>query len=299
MTTSLQLIQAAASEMGLTAPVVVVGSGNTDAIQLLALLNALGGELQRGYTWERTDKEYRFTTQFVATTGTTTSGSAAITGIPSTAGIDTTYMVVGTGINQDSYIQSVDSGTQVTMVQPATASGTVTLNFCKTKYTLPADYDRPIDSTAWDKSRHWSMLGPDTSQQWQLLKSGYIATGPRIHFRLIAGAFEIWPPVATAEYIGFEYMSNAWAISNALVAKTSITADTDTCTFPDRLMITGLKMKYFEVKGFDATAHTRDFSSQLDIAKANDSGSKTLSMAPKMSTILISGANVPDSGYGF
>jgi len=284
--------------MGLASPSVVVGSQTQDTVQMLALLNGLGGELQREFIWQNTDKEYRFTTQFVTTTGTTTAGSAVITGIPSTAGIDATYMVIGTGINQDSYVSSIDSATQITMVQSASASGTVALNFCKVKYALPADYDRPIDRTQWDKTKHWEMLGPETSQQWQWLKSGYIATGPRIHFRMIGGYFEIWPAVTSAEYIGFEYLSNGWVTSSAGVAKTAISADTDTCAFPDRLMVCGLKMKYFEIKGFDASAFTRDYTRQLDIAKANDAGSKTLSMAPNPSAVLLTDRNAPDSGYG-
>jgi hypothetical protein len=300
MTTALQLIQQATAELGLPVPVVVAGSTATDTVQQLALLNATGYELQRSFIWQKTDKEYRFTTAYVTTIGNTTINSAVITNIPSTASITAgTYMAIGTGINQDAYVLSVDSATQVTLNQSSTATGTaVALSFCQTKYTMPSDFDRPIDRTQWDKSKHWEMLGPRTSQEWQWLKSGYIATGPRVNFRMLGGYFEIWPPLTSNEYIGFEYMSNAWAYSSASVAKTSITADTDTCIFPDRLMVLGLKMKYFEIKGFDASAFTRDFLAQLDIAKANDAGSKTLSMAPRLSSILLTEANVPDSGYG-
>lgn len=298
MTTALQIIQSATAEMGLSVPSVAVGNSSTDTIQQLALLNALGGDLLREYIWQSCDKEYRFTTQYVTTTGATTSGSAVITGIPSTSGIDATYMVIGTGINQDSYVSTVDSATQVTMVQGASASGTVTLNFCKVKYSMPSDFDRPIDRTQWDKTKHWEMLGPRTSQEWQWLKSGYIATGPRINWRYIGGYFEIWPAVTSADYLGFEYMSKSWVSSSAGVAKTSITADTDVCIFPDRLLVCGLKMKYFEVKGFDTSAYTRDYSKQLSIAMANDAGSKTLSMAPRPQSMLLTGANVPDSGFG-
>lgn len=300
MTTALQLVQQATAEMGLTVPTFVVGSQDTDVIQQLALLNAVGYELQRGFIWEATDKEYRFTTAYVTTTGNTTSGSAVITNIPSTTNIVAeTYQAVGEGVNQDSYVLTVDSATQVTLNQPLSANATAAdISFCQTKYTLPSDYDRPIDRTQWDKTQHWEMLGPRTSQEWQWLKSGYIATGPRINYRLLGGYFQIWPALTSNEYLGFEYMSNAWAYSAAGVAKTSFTADTDTCIFPDRLMVLGLKMKYFEIKGFDTSAFTRDFQSQLDIAKANDAGSKMLSMAPRLSSILLTEANVPDSGYG-
>jgi hypothetical protein len=80
--------------------------------------------------------------------------------------------------------------------------------------------------------------------------------------------------------------------------KELFTVDTDTCMFPDPLMRAIIKLKYFEIKGFDTTAPYRDYMMQLDAAKANDAGSPNLSMAPRPSTVLIGFGNIPDSGYG-
>lgn len=297
MTTLLQLIQDARGELGLSQPLLVVGSSDLDITQWLALANAVGGELQRKFQWQNLFVEYRFTTQFLETTGTTTSGSTVVTGLGDTTGLDSTYMVVGTGVNQDTYVSSVDSATQVTMSQAATASGTVDLVFCKTKYAFPADYDRPVDRTQWDKSKHWEMLGPETPQQWQWLKSGYIATGPRIRFRPMSGYFQIWPAVSTAEYLGMEYVSKYWVRDSGGTAKGRFTADTDTCIFPDRLMIDGLKVMYQRAKGL-GTEYVDDYNEQLSIAQGNDAGSPTLSMSPRLSSVLINWENIPDSGYG-
>lgn len=297
MTTLLGLIQAATGEMGLSVPTYVAGNPAQDTIQQLALLNGVGGELVREFEWQAACKEYRFSTQFTTTTGTTTSGSAVITGIPSTTGIDTTYMVVGTGVNADTYVQSVDSSSQVTLSQACSASGTVTLNFCKTKYANPSDFDRPIDRTQWDKSKHWEMLGPETPQQWQWLKSGYISSGPRMRFRRLGGFFQIWPPITTAEYLGMEYVSNQWVTSAAGAGQIAFAADTDTCIFPDRLMILGLMNAYFAVKGFNPI-YREAFEAQKSIAKAGDSGAPILSFAPQVNQVLIGIANVPDTSYG-
>ncbi|MFN5805594.1 MAG: autotransporter-associated beta strand repeat-containing protein, partial [Opitutia bacterium] len=56
---------------------------------------------------------------------TTTLSSNVVTGITSTASMQKGMAVSGTGIPAGSYIVSVDSGTQVTLSQNATASGTV------------------------------------------------------------------------------------------------------------------------------------------------------------------------------
>jgi hypothetical protein len=297
--TLLQLIQQASAEMGLTIPAQVVGNTDTQVTQMLYLINSVGNELRREYPWEALNIPYRFTTQFLITTGDVTQNSAVVTNIPSTTGLSSYYMLAGTGINQDTYIQSVDSSTQVTLTQAASASGTgVTLNFGQTIYPLPSDFDRQIDRTHYDKSKRWEMLGPETAQQWEFLKSSYISTGPRMRYRFIGGNFQIWPNVTTNEYLGYEYVSNGW-VNQTTTPQSSFTADTDTCIFPDRLMVLGLKLRFFEVKGFDSTAYYRDFYQQLNIAKSNDGGSMTLSMAPKMSSVLIGFENIPDGSiYG-
>ena len=298
MKTLLQIVQAATGQLGIPTPSLVVGSTSVDTIQLLALLNQLTDDLQRDYIWEALCIEYRFTTQFLETTGTLTANSAVVTAIADTTGLDSTYQLLGTGINEDTYISTKDSATQVTLTQAATTSGTgVALTFCKTKYAFPSDYDRIEDRTQWDKSKHWEMLGPETAQMWQWLKSGYISTGPRIRWRIMGSYFQLWPAVSDNEYLGFEYISNSPVRSAAGVPKPAFTVDTDTCIFPDGLMITGLKMMYQQAKGI-GSEFVSQYENLLSIAKANDAGSADLHMAPNPLNTLIGWENLPDSGYG-
>ena len=301
--TMLQLITQATTEMGLAIPTSVAGSTVQDTIQQLGLLNAVGYQLQREYDWQQITKEYRFPTVYYTYTGDLVSGSASVTSLSSTTGLTTTptyFSVTGSGLQTDTYL-SAASGTTATISLPATASGTgVSLTFSQTIYANPSDFDRLKDKTDWDKSKHWEMLGPETGQQWQWLKSGFISTGPRIRYRMLGGFFQIWPPAGIADYLGLEYISKNWVLATTDVvtpSKGSFTVDTDTCIFPDRLMVEGLKHMYFQVKGF-GDVYLQTFMRQLDIAKANDGGSPTLSMAPRLSEVLITQQNVPDSGYG-
>lgn len=297
------LIQQAVLELGAsTMPTTVIGNTAADVVQMLALLNACGFELQREYDWQALTVEYRFTSQYLTTTGTWGTTNGIVTGIPTTAALAAgTWQAVGVGINTDTYIQSVDTGTQVTLTQTPTAAGTATaISFCQTKYTFPGGYDRPVDNTQWDKTKHWQMLGPETQQQVQWLKSGFISTGPRIRYYVLGNTFQIWPPTTSNEYLGFDYVTNYWVTATGLTAptKNGFTVDSDTCIFPDRLMVLALKKKWMEIKGFDTTAVYRDYMNQLDIAKANDSGSPTLAMAPTITQVLISQNQIPDSGFG-
>lgn len=297
-TTMLELVQQVTNELGVATPTSVAGNTNQDVIQILALMNASGYEFLRRHAWRELTKPHAFYTQYITTTGTWTNAARTIT-MASTAGLDTTYQVQGTGINQNTYIVSVDSGTQVTVNQDFAASAAgATAYFQKIKYSLPSDYESLVPRTMWDKSKHWEMLGPEDAQQWEWLLSGYISTGPRIRWRLLGAYFQIWPGMSTAEYLGFEYRSKGWAQAADGTVKNSFTADTDTCIYPDRLIVNATKLKYFEAKGFDTTAMMRNYLTELEAAKALDMSSANLSLAPRPGTVLIGYDNIPDSGYG-
>jgi len=280
-----------------------IGNSTPDAIQILALINASGLELVAEYDWQALQTEYRLTTQYLTTTGNTTAGSPIITGIPSTAALaaGTWQGIVSTatGIQQDTYILTVNSSTSVTMSQNLTVTATgASITFGQTKYPFPSDFDRITNRTQWDKSKHWEMLGPENPQQWQWLKSGYISTGPRIRWRRMGNTLQIWPAVNTNEYLGFEYISNNWTTTASGAGNSTFQNDTDTCIFDDRLIILKSKLKYFEVKGWDTEAFKRDYDRLLIQRKAYDSGSPTLNMAPGASQVLVGMNNIPDSGFG-
>lgn len=297
--TMLQLVTQVTNELGVSTPTTVANNTNQDIIQILALMNAAGYEFLRKHDWRRLTKQYTFSTVYTQTTGNVTLNTYTITGIPSTAGLDDTYQVVGNGLSNACYIVSVDSSTQVTVNLPSTGTYVgATITFQKVKYALPVDYDSTVPRTHWDKSKHWEMLGPEDAQQWEWLLSGYISTGPRIRWRLLGNTFQIWPGVSTNELLGYEYRSVSWAMSAAGVAKTSFTADTDTCIYPDRLMVLATKLKYFEAKGFDTTAMYRNYIEELQTVMAQDMSAANLSFAPRPGTVLIGYDNIPDTGYG-
>lgn len=292
-------MQDTSNELGLVAPTYVAGNTNQDVIQLLALMNRQGYNLTKEYDWRALQREYRFYTQSVSTTGDVLDGSYTILNVADTTGIvPNKWMVTGTGIPQDCYVVAV-SGSTVTLNQPAeqTAVGT-TLTFGQTQYDLPPDYETITDRTQWDKTKHWEMLGPEDAQQWQWLKSGYISTGPRVRWRILGQYFNIWPMMNTQEYLGYEYRSKGWAESSTGAIKNSFTADTDTTIFDDQIMILGTKLRYWQIKGFDTTALQQEYDRYLSVAKANDKGAPNLSFAPYPSKVLIGYANIPDTGYG-
>lgn len=297
--TMLSLIQQTTGEFGLAVPTAVASSSAADQIQQLALLNAVGNELQRERDWQALVVEYQFNTPTYTYTGTATNGSVNLTGMSSIASLTSDFQVTGTGVPQNTYVVSASS-TTVVMSNAATSTSTGDYVFSQTKFSLPTAYDRLVNRTDWDKTQHWEMLGPETWQKVAWLKSGFISTGPRVRYYLQGNQLNIWPPLGANHLLGFDYVGANWIYGSggSTLNKKLFTDDTDTCIFPDRLMVIGLKLKYNEAKGFDTTALYREWLTQKDIAKAADGGAPTLSMAPRVSSVLLGWNNLPDSGYG-
>jgi len=294
-------VQQTASELNLAVPVSVAGNPNQDVQQILALMNGSGYELLKEYDWQALQVQYRFYTQAITTNATTVNGSTTLTVDSGTdiSGVTTQWQITGFNINQDTYVVSANNTTkQIVMSQMANGTGTGSIVLAQTAYDLPNDFETITDRTQWDKTKRWEMLGPEDAQQWQWLKSGYISTGPRIRWRILDNQFQIWPPMNTNEYLGWEYRSKGWARSATGAIKNSFTADTDTTVLDDRIMVLSTKLKYFQIKSFDTSALTADYNRYLSVAKANDKGSPNLSFAPYPSKVLIGYANIPDTGYG-
>ena len=299
--TMLQLVQQVTAELNLAVPTFVAGNQSQDVQQILALMNGAGYDLVKEYDWQALQVQYRFYTQAINTSGTTVNGSYVLTldEAVDLSAVNTQWQVTGTNINQDTNVVSVNNTTkEIVLSQMASGTGSGSIVLAQTAYTLPPDFEAITDRTQWDKTKHWEALGPEDAQQWQWLKSGYISTGPRIRWRILDNQFQVWPPMNTNEYLGWEYRSKGWARSSTGVIKNSFTADSDTTVFDDRIMVLFTKLKYFQVKSFDTTALMQDYQRYLSVAKSNDKGSPNLSFAPYPSKVLIGYANIPDTGYG-
>ena len=295
------MVQQVAAELNLAVPTYVIGNQSQDVQQILALMNGAGYDLVKEFDWQALQVQYRFYTQAINCNGTTVNGSTALT-VPNTvdiSAVDSQWGITGYNINQDTNVVTANNSThQIVMSQIAAGSGTGNIVLAQTAYDLPFDFEAITDRTQWDKTKHWEALGPEDAQQWQWLKSGYISTGPRIRWRILDNQFQIWPPMNTQEYIGWEYKSNGYVRGADGSVKTSFTADTDTTILNDRVIVLFTKMKYWGIKGFDTTVVSQDYQRVLSIAKANDKGAANLSFAPYPSKVLIGWANIPDTGYG-
>ena len=299
--TLLQLVDQMSAELGLSQPATVIGSSNNQTVQILALANRLGKDLVRDFEWQRLVQAYIWQTQVaVSTTGNITSGSRVITNIPTTAALAVGNVVTGTGQTPYAEILTIDSSTQVTLNAPvATSTSSVSMTFAKQDYDLPGGYDRMISDTNWDRTDHWRNLGTKSSQDWQFLQGGIISIGPRERYRIYNNKFRIFQALTTVYNFSFEYVSNWWvcATGSDQGSKAAFTADTDTCVFPDDLMLAGLKFYFLKAKKLDYSIELGEFMRSLSYCKAQDVPVSAMSLAPVGMNQLVGPWSVQDGNW--
>jgi len=299
--TLLQLVDQMSAELGLAQPAAVIGSSNNQTVQILALANRLGKDLVRDFEWQRLVQAYIWQTQVaVSTTGNITAGSKVITNIPSTASLAVGNVVTGTGQTPYAEILTIDSSTQVTLNAPvATSTSSVSMTFAKQDYDLPGGYDRMISDTNWDRTDHWRNLGTKSSQDWQFLQGGIISIGPRERYRIYNNKFRIFQALTTVYNFSFEYVSNWWvcATGSDQGSKSAFTADTDTCVFPDDLMLAGLKFYFLKAKKLDYSIELGEFMRSLSYNKAQDVPVSAMSLAPVGMNQLVGPWSVQDGNW--
>jgi len=302
--TLLQIVQTAANELGLTAPTTVAQNTDPQVVQLMALTNRDCVGLYRNYDW--TDLQIPFIVNVeapITITGDIANGSAIINNITSTSGIDTTYAISATGTPQAQRVAEVLSANSVRCSMLNTADATAAdIVFAKDTFNLPDDFDRYIGQTWWDRSNFWRLIGPDSPQQDEYVRSGIFATGPRRRWRQIGrkpAAWRIWPPpfaggAPAPGALVFEYISKNWVVGADDVTKPLFTADTDEPLLDDQLIIMGVKWRMWQIKGFSYAAMQQEYIDAVNTKFSTDGGIPDLYLNRRTGPFLISSANVQD-----
>lgn len=167
----------------------------------------------------------------------------------------------------------------------ATVNGTAT-------YDLPADFDRMVPDTHYDRTNDWQNRGPSSSQEWQWLNTG-LSTVTQLRWRLYLNQIKFYSTPTTAYTMAYEYVSNYWVLATgaSVTSKTKFTEDTDTCVFPDDLMTLGLKYRWYRAKGLDYEEARAEYMAALSACKAQDvpEGAKNLASEARQAPIIPEG----------
>jgi hypothetical protein len=302
---ALQIIQAAADELGLPRPAIGFSDPSDQTRQLMALANRVGSDMVSARDWTRLIADHTITiTPPISTTGTITAGSDVVTAIPSTSGLTAAeWAASGNGLMQNTRVREVISATSIRLSAPATVSGSgVALQFARDSYPAPADMDRYVSRTMWDRTNRWELIGPQSPQEDQWMRNGIVSVGPRIRWMQAGRArlFRLYPApfgVAQTQAVSFQYMSNAWATSAAGAPKSAFTADDDTSVFADDIMVIGVKWRFLREKQLEWRDVRRDWDEIVATEIAHDGDSPTLSMTRRRAPLFVTPANIQDGNF--
>ena len=179
------------------------------------------------------------------------------------------------------------------------ASATVAPDGLTLSMPLPSDWSYFTDQTQWDRTNHWPLLGPKTAQEWQWLKGGLLSSGPRMRYRVVGGNLELFPGSETGSQVAMEYIADTW-LKSATIQNTyysSVQNDDDILLLDPWIMTAYLKLKYWEAKGLNTTAYTKDFLGTWEARIGKNKGAPMLTLAPRARTMLIGINNIPDGSW--
>lgn len=148
---------------------------------------------------------------------------------------------------------------------------------------VPADFQRFVKGTMFNRARRVPVCGPLTPSEWQCIQSSFntsiddqfIQRGNDIYFagRTVSG-----------ESIAYEYITKHIGRSDTAVDLVAFTQGSDVAYFDDELLISGVVWRYLKAEGRDYSeefrAHERRFQ---DLTKM-DGGRRVLDMTGKSDT---------------
>lgn len=112
-----------------------------------------------------------------------------------------------------------------------TRTHAITLVDGQDSYELPADLERQLSETHWDRDNQWPLLGPISPQSYNQDKYGVTDPSLRLRFRIKGFGTNqfLLSPVPTAADAGhvlsFEYQSSTWCRPATWAANTSYMAN--------------------------------------------------------------------------
>lgn len=167
-----------------------------------------------------------------------------------------------------------------------------------TAFTMPSDFSRQVNQTQWALNNKRPMIGPLSPQQWGWTQYGIVSVGVYFRYRILQDDFTIFPVPGIGEQFAFYYISKNWAVDVSNIPKATLTAPTDVPLFDSRLLITGLKLRLWAIKGFDTTQLASEYNFMLQAQIGQDQGAPVIQLSGTDGFHYIDTSNVPDGSWG-
>lgn len=300
------IINRAATEVGLTPIDDVFASTDPAFVQLRTLLTSCGQNLLESYEWETLRRQYLMTTMvgdYILTVGTVTAppfnvGETLTGGTSGATGV--IQEISGSKLGLGSITGTFVVGETVT----ATGTTAPVVDYrVNGEYDLPDDFDRMIDQTGWNRTNRVPLGGPLSAQQWQyLIGSDLVTYTIYATFRIMENKWNLFPqPPPSGQVIAYEYVSRNWIrdATDPLEFFDVAEANDDIVLYKPEVIVQYLRFKFLSAKGFNTTDASQAFAKAYGDATGGDKGAPVLNAGRGFRGIhLLDYYNIPDSNYG-
>ena len=146
---------------------------------------------------------------------------------------------------------------------------------------LPADFDRFVEGSMYDRTQSRPVVGPITPQRWQELRAAR-ALSVWTSFRINGNALLMYPVPPAGNTVAFEYVSKNWCGGAASTSPTqsAFMVDTDIAALDEELLTLGLVWRFLKARGLDYSEAFRSYEEEVINRMANDGGMVGLDLSP-------------------
>jgi hypothetical protein len=151
---------------------------------------------------------------------------------------------------------------------------------------LPADFQRFVNGTWFNRTTARKLVGPLTPEQWQRLQangpSGGLGAGVATQaFRRRGLSLLIAPTPPAGQSIAFEYLSKNWCRSSGGTGQAAWVADSDSGVLEERLMALGIIWRWRKAKGFSFSDALDTYQEEVEKEAARAPGAPALSLTAR------------------
>ena len=160
---------------------------------------------------------------------------------------------------------------------------------------VPADLDRFISNSFFNRTTRRTIIGPITPQQWQAIKAQPQLNRVFLAFVQRHGKFLVTPTPAAGQEIAYEYVSKNWCHSSTGTPQSEYLIDSDEAYLDERLIILGVRWRFLKSKGLDYAEDFRTYMSQRTQKMARDGANSEISTTGDDQYIL--SPNIPEGSF--
>ncbi len=144
---------------------------------------------------------------------------------------------------------------------------------------IPADYDRMIPETMFNRGTRRRVAGPLSAEEWQQTKATLV-TYVNPTFRIRGDAILMSPNPPAGETIAYEYISKYFCKSAGGAPQLDWALDTDLSRLDEGLMTLGLIWRFKQVKGLAYSEDLNLYERRVSDAEMRDGVKPRISTAP-------------------